>query len=178
MLCASLRTTVGLTVAGHAPWFVSHLCDPLPAICTWGYYRSGILRAFGKRLGKAYMARLCEGARLVDSAGTCQVVRARTDFKLHTAAGWEAFCSCFRMQLSGPHKSLGVHVICMVLGAGMGLTNVVFWGSAFFAVAWPTLHSGAATSVGARLWNTSQRILTRAASHNRAHATNSVPPRG
>lgn len=47
MLCASLRATVGLAMAGLTVWSVNHLYGPLPSTYTWGYYRVDVSSVFG-----------------------------------------------------------------------------------------------------------------------------------
>merc|ERR1712178_587701 len=124
MLCASLRATMILAVAGCTVWSVNHLYGPLPTTYTWGYYRSDVSCVFGTWLDKAHIARLRAGTRRVGSASACRLVRAHTDFRLGTAAAWLMLRNCFHAQHNDPPNTDA--------GLGtwdwhLGLINAVLW---------------------------------------------------
>lgn len=152
MLCASLRSSVGLAVAGHKVWAVNHLYGPLPTSYKWGYYRSEVSCVFCTWVDRAHIARLRAGTRFVSSTQPCRAVAALTDFRLHTAAAWLTLRKCFHEHLGDPHKPPRGRNTDVMLDAGSGLRNVVLWDVAFLAFAQPTSHNSTTRSVSMRLW--------------------------
>jgi len=147
MLCASLRATVSLAVAGHSVWSVNHQYGPLPTTYTWGYYRSDVSCVFGKFLDQAYIARLHAGTRIASTASSCRTVSAYADFKLHSAAAWLVLLNCFHALIDDPHDPPIARTTEMMLDAGTGLTNVVLWDLAFLALARPTFLNNTTASI-------------------------------
>lgn len=152
MLCASIRATVSLAMAGFPVWSVNHLYGPFPTTYTWGYYRSDVSCLFGKWLDTAHVGRLHAWARGVTSANACQALRTRAGFGIHTSAAWLGLRSCFHARFKDPREPPRARTTDMVKDAGTRLTNVVLWDLAILAFGQQTSPNSTRTGIGMRLW--------------------------
>lgn len=151
ILCASLRATVSLAIAGCPVWSVTHLFGPLPTTYTWGYYRSDVSCVFGNWIDRSHVARLEAVSHIVGSAGACRTIRGNIGFRLLTAADWFALRTCFHAQFNDPREPPSTRATDMAPYAGMGLTNVVLWDLAFLIFTRPTFDNNSSPSISTLL---------------------------
>jgi len=102
MRCASLRTTVDLSLAGLPVWSVHHMFGPFPTSYTWGYYRADVSCVFGTGLETAYLQRKHAWAQAWTQAHACNAKKTHGSIAIFTAESWISLRTCFHIQMNDP----------------------------------------------------------------------------